>query len=121
MVHEARLKAFVDANPPTKIADLWKEDFFDWKKKQDLQRLKLVVITENVIPEGPIIMDPMPLRKPVQLAEVVKGELPLPTEEDPSINLDQHKGEANDYAKQEYKIIKILNHRTLDYTTQYLV
>jgi len=49
------------------------------------------------------------------------GKLPLPTEENPSINLDQHEGEANDYAKQEYKIIKILNHHTLDYTTQYLV
>ena len=86
-----------------------------------MQRFKLVVITKNVIPEGPIIMNPMPLREPAQPAEVVKGELPLPTEEDPSINLDQHEGKADDYAKREYKIIKILNHRTLDYTTQYLV
>ena len=121
MVHAARLKAFIDANPPTEIADLWKEDFFDWRKTQDLQRLKLMVITKNVIPEGPIIMDPMPLREPTQPAKVVKGELPLPTEEDPSINLNQHEGKADDYAKREYKIIKILNHRTLDYTTQYLV
>ena len=60
-------------------------------------------------------MNPMPLRKPVQLAEVVKGELLLPTKENPSINLDQYKGKANDYTKQEYKIIKILNHHTLDY------
>ena len=95
----ARLKAFVDANPPTKIAHLWKEDFFNWRKEQDLQRLKLVVITENVIPEAPITLDQMPLREPKQPAEVVKGELPLPTEEDPSINLDQHEGKANDYAK----------------------
>ena len=86
-----------------------------------MQRLKLVVITKNVIPEEPITMDPMPLTEPTQPAEVVKGELPLPTKEDPSINLDQHKGEANDYAKREYKITKILNHCTLDYTTQYLV
>ena len=64
-----------------------------------MQRLKLVVITKNVIPEGPITMDPMPLREPAQPAEVVKGELPLPTKKDPSINLDQHEGEANDYAK----------------------
>ena len=86
-----------------------------------MQRLKLVVITKDVIPEVPITMNPMPLREPAQPAEVVKGELPLPTKEDPSINLDQHKGEADDYAKREYKIIKILNHCTLDYTTQYLV
>jgi len=99
VVHVARLKAFVDADPPTEIADLWKEDSFNWRKEQDLQRLKLVVITKNVIPEGPITMDPMPLREPAQLAKVVKGELPLPTKEDPSINLDQHKGEADDYAK----------------------
>ena len=65
-----------------------------------------MVITENVIPEGPITMDPMPLKEPAQPAEVVKGELSLPTEEDPSINLDQHKGEADDYAKQEYKITR---------------
>jgi len=64
-----------------------------------LQRLKLVVITKNVIPEGPITMDPMPLRKPAQPAKVVKGKLSLPTKEDPSINLDQHEGEANNYAK----------------------
>ena len=99
VVHVARLKAFVDADPPTEIADLWKEDSFDWRKEQDLQRLKLVVITKDVIPEAPITMDPMPLRKPAQPAEVVKGELPLPTEEDSSINLDQHEGEADDYAK----------------------
>jgi len=86
-----------------------------------LQRLKLIVITKNVIPEGPITMDPMLLSEPTQLTKVVKGELLLPTKEDPSINLDQHKSEANDYAKREYKIIKILNHHTLDYTTQYLV
>ena len=64
-----------------------------------MQRLKLVVITKNVIPEGPIIMDPMPLREPAQLAKVVKGELSLLTKEDPSINLDQYEGEADDYAK----------------------
>jgi len=80
-----------------------------------------MVITKNVIPEAPITMDLMPLREPAQPAKVVKGELPLPTEEDPSINLDQHESEADDYAKREYKIIKILNHCTLDYTTQYLV
>ena len=95
----ARLKAFVEANPPTEIADLWKEYSFDWRKEQDLQRLKLMVITEDVIPEAPITLDPMPLREPAQPAKVVKGELLLPTEENPSINLDQHKGKANDYAK----------------------
>ena len=73
MVHAARLKAFVDADPLTEIADLWKEDSFDWRKEQDLQRLKLVVITKDIIPEAPITMNPMPLRKPVQPAEVVKG------------------------------------------------
>ena len=77
-----------------------------------MQRLKLVVITKNVISEEPIIMDPMLLREPAQPAKVVKGELSLSTEEDPSINLDQHEGEADDYAKREYKIIKILNHHT---------
>ena len=86
-----------------------------------MQRLKLVVITKDVIPEAPITMDQMPLREPAQPAKVVKGELPLPTKENPSINLDQHEGEADDYAKRKYKIIKILNHRTLDYMTQYLV
>ena len=92
-----------------------------WKKEQDLQRLKLVVVTKNVIPKGPITMNPMLLKEPAQLTKVVKGELSLPTKEDPSINLDQHKSKADNYAKQEYKIIKILNHCTLDYTTQYLV
>ena len=86
-----------------------------------MQKLKLVVITKNVIPEGPITMDPMPLRELAQPAKVVKGKLSLSTEEDSSINLDQYEGEADDYAKREYKIIKILNHRTLNYTTQYLV
>ena len=80
-----------------------------------------MVITKDIIPEAPITMNPMPLRETTQPAEVVKGELPLPTKEDPSINLDQYEGEADDYAKREYKIIKILNHHTLDYTTQYLV
>ena len=89
----------MDANPPTEIADLWKENSFDWRKEQDLQRLKLIVITKNVIPEGPITMDPMLLSEPTQLTKVVKGELLLPTKEDPSINLDQHEGEANNYAK----------------------
>jgi len=36
VVHAAQLKAFVDANPPTEIADLWKENSFNWRKEQDL-------------------------------------------------------------------------------------
>ena len=41
VVHVAWLKAFVNANLLTEIANLWKENSFNWRKEQDLQNSSL--------------------------------------------------------------------------------
>jgi hypothetical protein len=73
-----------------------------------------------VIPEGPTKPNTAMLREPDVPAPVIRGERPLPTKENPSINLDMHEGDISE-DKNVYTVEKIIDSRKLTYTTQYLV
>ena len=124
VVHVGRIKPFTEGEAVQDTdAILWKQDSFDYRQEPGMRKLRLVVETVNEIPKEAVVMDDMPITDEDSTFGTVveKGELTLPQEEDPGVDLDTIEGDVAEDSKPAWEITKILDERLGKYKTQYLV